>query len=194
MKIKVTQRHIEEAERRRAEDSSVCTRCVIGLAIGEHFPNSEVVQAGVYLNGGNKLTKLPKNALDAIHEWDNRKPITPFTFDLDIPINRNNRKGGIVKVIIDGVEYVPKISRPYIEKNGKPRTSPRKNKEWPKWFRDDQKSALWIFESESNGIFYCSSGVTWKATSSVKALKNDRSAHQITSRQAASIRRGWRKK
>lgn len=82
------------------------------------------------------------------------------------------------------------------DSNKKP--SPRKNKEWPKWFTVPSNGWVRRYISENDrGIYFdieapdgAKSCYTLKDLTSLEGF----SIHQITSRQAAAIRRGWKTK
>lgn len=88
MKITVTQSHIDEAERDLNDSSNICSKCVIAKAIRDHFPNAEIGYLKAHLKikkGQRNVVRLPAAARDAIRRFDAGIPVSPFTFELDVP-------------------------------------------------------------------------------------------------------------
>ncbi len=79
MTIHVTQAHIDAGAR---ED---CRECPVALAIHEATGcTCEVLPWTIYTDRGK--FKLPRAVFEFIEAFDNKQPVQPFSFEVDIPV------------------------------------------------------------------------------------------------------------
>lgn len=84
-RIRVSQATINEAIARREETSSVCTRCVITIALQKAFKTKDVFTRITSTEIAGQRIELPEKASSVTrhtsHYWDQLKP---FSFTLTI--------------------------------------------------------------------------------------------------------------
>lgn len=79
MRIEVTQGHIDEGKK------ADCNRCPIALAIAQHVKVSFKVGNWLVHFGALGSSSLPSNAFCFIQKFDSGQPVSPFSFDIEIP-------------------------------------------------------------------------------------------------------------
>lgn len=89
MKISVTQKHIEDAESfRRTPNVRRSRSCAVVLAlIDAGFSQATVGMTYIRLNGDGDSKKIEMSATVGrfVVDADNRLPVEPFEFDLEVP-------------------------------------------------------------------------------------------------------------
>jgi hypothetical protein len=86
MKINVTQKDIDAANVRRGSRNPL-TQCLIAIVLTRRHIKFETVGVG-FVNWAAKDLKesvIPKIAQTAVVDWCFRKPISPFSFELEVP-------------------------------------------------------------------------------------------------------------
>jgi hypothetical protein len=85
VRVEVTQEHIKKAV------PGVCGECLIAVAISEAMGEPWSVGFTIAYRGKEAFTsgrqaELPRAAVDARVKFDERAPVKPFTFDLEVPV------------------------------------------------------------------------------------------------------------
>jgi hypothetical protein len=78
MKVEVKQEHID-----KGVPSNGC-ECPIALALGEMFPDAQVLVCDGRIEVGFEVAAPPQEAKEFINDFDDGEPVAPFSFDLDI--------------------------------------------------------------------------------------------------------------
>jgi hypothetical protein len=84
--VEVTQRDI------RCATSGECDKCAIALALKKHFPTESVNVTGEVAIIGGRHYRLPQSVVRFILDFDNERPIAPFSFHLDTEDYRRPHK------------------------------------------------------------------------------------------------------
>ena len=87
IRINVTQKNIEDAKTLCANRNNPRSlNCVITLAFKDAgFPKARTVPGMCFYDGPNTQTILPVEATTLINNFDNYRPISPISFDVEIP-------------------------------------------------------------------------------------------------------------
>lgn len=89
MKIKVTQQDIEKG------DPGDCESCAMALALRCHIKVNQTLEVNVSFEGRASVFidgvtyNLSKSCYMFIRDFDNKEPVKPFSFELEIPIISN---------------------------------------------------------------------------------------------------------
>lgn len=86
MRVEVTEENIADAEVFRKRRNLRSTKCPIALALRELFgQHVSVGPEHCTISSRSISASLPKEAIKFLEDFDDGKPVQPFSFELELP-------------------------------------------------------------------------------------------------------------